>query len=137
MGIVKRLLLCCSAFGLSIACHAGDGVPPGVPSQGPQIMIYFRQPLWSAGSQRIYGLRIDQTSAPSTTPNAIGINPLRRREILSFEIGGHAGMRVEFARRLVWDVSRQEFGLGTTHPGLAFQLQPRTPVLANTAPTRP
>jgi hypothetical protein len=117
---------------LSVACQAGDGIPQAAPAQGPQVMIYFRQPLWAPGAHRIYGLRIDQSSAPSSTPNALGSNPLRRREILSFEIGQHADMRVEFARRLFWDVNRQEFGLGSFHSSVAFQLAPR-PVVADSA----
>jgi hypothetical protein len=115
---------------LSVASHAGDSFPQAVPARGPQIMIYFRQPLWAPGAHRIYGLRIEQTSAPSTTPSAVGINPLRRREILNFEIGQHADLRVQFARRLCWDVSRQEFGLGAFHPNLPFQLAPRSSVLS-------
>jgi hypothetical protein len=125
MRIIKRLFLCCSPMGLSMACYAADALPPGVPSQGPQVMIYFRQPLWSPGTHRTYGLRIDQTSMPSAAPTSLGINPLRRREIVNFEIGQHSDMRVEFARRLVWDVNRQELGLGSTQPSLIFHLQPR------------
>lgn len=119
-------------MGLTLACNAAEALPPGVPSQGPQIMIYFRQPLWSPGAHRVYGLRLDQTSTPSSVPTSLGVNPLRRREILNFELGEHSGMRVEFARRLVWDVGRQEFGLGSTHPNLTFQLSPRSAATADT-----
>jgi hypothetical protein len=136
MRIVKRLMLC-SSLGFSMACHAGAAIAQAAPPHGPQIMIYFRQPLWSAGSHRIYGLRFEQTSMPSAAPNAVGFNPLRRREILSFEIGRHQDLRVEFARRLIWDVNRQEFGLGSLHPSLAFSLPPRPAILADTVRPRP
>jgi hypothetical protein len=122
---INKLLLLCSTMSLSMVCHA-DGLPQAVPSQGPQVMIYFRQPLWSPGAHRVYGLRIEQTSAPSTLPIGVGVNPLRRREIFNLELGQHSAMRVEFARRLIWDVNRQEFGLGSIRPNLAFQLSPRT-----------
>jgi hypothetical protein len=122
---------------LSMACHAGDAIPSSVPSAGPQIMIYFRQPLWTPGAQRIYGLRIDQTSAPSSSPNAPASGAMRRREIVSLEIGQHADLRVELARRLIWDVGRQEFGLGSIHPSLVFHLQPRAGAPADPARVHP
>jgi hypothetical protein len=67
----------------------------------------------------------------------VGINPLRRREIFNLELGQHAAVRVEFARRLIWDVNRQEFGLGSVRPSLAFQLPQRTTTAADPAHTHP
>jgi hypothetical protein len=122
MRILKHLLLCGFPLGLSMACHAD--VPPGVPSPGPQVMIYFRQPLGCAGAHRIYGLRLDQGSGFSSSPGA-QVGPPRRRELLSFEIGYAADMRVQFAKRLVWDVNRKEFGWNGTHPTLAFRMPPK------------
>ena len=128
---LNKLLLLCSPMSLSMVCHADD-LPQSVPSQGPQVMLYFRQPLWSPGAHRVYGLRIEQSSAPSTLPIGVGVNPLRRREIFNLELGHNSAMRVEFARRLIWDVNRQEFGLGSIRPNLAFQLSAKTALPADT-----
>jgi hypothetical protein len=135
--MIRRVFFCCSALGgLPIACHAGDAIPQALPPQSTQIMIYFRQPMWSPGAHRTYGLRIDQASAPLTVPNAVGFNPLRRQEIFNFEIGPHADMRVEFGRRLVWDLNRQELALGSLRPGIPILFAPRSTLVAD-APRPP
>jgi len=126
MRIIKRLLLYCSPLSLTLACHAADLPATGVPAQGPQIMLYFRQPLGGPGGHRVYGLRLDQGSSASGMPNPSAAAPLRRREILSFEIGQHTGMHLELGHRLFWDVSRGELALGSRQPTLPFRLPAAT-----------
>ena len=122
MRMLKRLLFYCSPVGLSMACHAGDALPPGMPAAGPQVMLYFRQPLGAPGSHRVFGLRLDQGAAPVSFASTAALAPLRRREILNFEFGKHTGIHLELGHRLFWDVSRGELALGAAQPTAPFRL---------------
>ena len=121
MGIIKRLLLYGSA-GIPLACQAADNMMLGPPPAGKQIMVYVRQTLGGHGALRVYGLRLEQASIPSTSPAASITSLTRRRELLNFEYAPHADMRLAFGRRLIWDVGRHEFGLGSVPAYTAFHL---------------
>jgi hypothetical protein len=137
MGLLRRLLLYCSPAGLTMACYAGDAAPPAMPAHGPQIMLYFRQPLGASGGHRVYGLRLDQGSAPVSVANPAVLAPLRRREIVNFEVGKHVGMHLELGHRLVWDVSRGEFAFGSIRPSVPFRLPAQSSPAAAPIRSRP
>jgi hypothetical protein len=122
MRITERLILYCVPLSYTLACHAGDPVVASVPSQGPQIMLYFHQPLGASGASRTYGLRIEQASIPSTSPSASSFGGIHRREILNFEIASRTDMHLKLGRRLTWDVGQKEFGLLPLRPSPMFSL---------------
>lgn len=121
MRIIKRLALYCCLPWISLSCHAGDISMSAPPQHGKQIMIYFRQALGGRDAVRVYGLRLEQASMPSSSP-AVSVANLRRRELINLEIAPHADFRLEFGRRLIWDVGRHEFGWGSTPTYDPFRL---------------
>jgi hypothetical protein len=133
---ITRLILYCVALGCSLTCHAGESVS-NVPSQGPRIMFYFHQPLGFHGASRTYGLRIEQTSGPSSSATAAGVGTPQRREILNFEFGAHADTRMELGRRLTWDVGRREFGLSPLRPNVMFRLPAQPAARVDQVSTHP
>jgi hypothetical protein len=136
MRIAQQMILCCVPLGCSLACHAGDAVS-NVPSQGPRIMLYVHQPLWFHGAPRTYGLRLEQTTAPSSSPAAAGVGTLQRREILNLEFGPHTETRLELGRKLTWDVGRREFGLSPLHPNIMIHLPSQTALRLEQVSARP
>ena len=121
MRTIKRLLLFCGPVSICLACHAGENLS-GPPPHGKQIMVYFRQSIGGHGAGRVYGLRLEQASMPSASPSATIASLTRRRELINFEFAPHADIRLQFGRRLTWDVGRHEFGLGSAPIYNAFHL---------------
>ncbi|MBV8742989.1 MAG: hypothetical protein JOZ12_14465 [Sinobacteraceae bacterium] len=122
MRLLGRVLLCCGPLGVALSCHAADGAPVGPPPQGKEIMIYFRQAIGGHHPVRVYGLRLEQASLPPTSPAAPVSSLIRHRELVSVEFAPHADMRLQFGRRLIWDIGRHEFGVGTIQPYSPFRL---------------
>jgi hypothetical protein len=116
-------LRCLAALGASLplsAAWAGEsvGAAPGV--NGPEVMLYFAQPIGPSTSARSYGLRIDQHSLPSILPastaNATDLSG--RREIINLRVAAHENLRIDFGRRVSWDFSRRQFNLPGDLPAM-------------------
>lgn len=107
------LILLGGASMLSIrsAC-AGNVVSVAPASHSPQIMLYVSQPLWSRGdsSLRLYGLWIGKLLTPPTTPQLAAIAPFQRSGLIDLQILAHSDVRLEFGRRLIWNITRATFG---------------------------
>jgi hypothetical protein len=112
-GTLVSLILLGGASMLSIrsAC-AGNGVSVAPASHSPQIMLYVSQPLWSRGdsSLRLYGLSIGKPQTPPTTPQQAAIAPFQRSALIDLQISAHSDARLEFGRRLIWNITRGTFG---------------------------
>jgi hypothetical protein len=108
--LVSLMLLGGASMLSSRAACAGDVVSMAPASRGPQIMLYVSQPLWSRGSSapRLYGLRIGQLRMPSTTSQLTAIAPVQR-ELIDLQIVPHSEMRIDFGRRLIWNITRGAF----------------------------
>jgi hypothetical protein len=85
-------------------------------------MIYFRQFFGGAHPLRVYGLRLEQASLPPTSPAASLASLTRRRELVSLEFAPHTDTRLQFGRRVIWDVGRHEFAVGAMPSYNAFHL---------------
>lgn len=80
---------------------------------GPEVTLYLTLPLGGPASNsvfgnHVFGLRLDKNSAP---PNVRVINPespLNRRPLMDLQLGADSALRLDLARRLTWDISRQE-----------------------------
>jgi hypothetical protein len=80
-------------------------------SCGPQLMLYVTLPLSSRGSSSLprYGLRIGEFRRRPTTPQLVAVAPVQH-ELADLQVVAHSDVRVEFGRRLVWDIPRGAFG---------------------------
>jgi hypothetical protein len=122
----SSILLLSTASVAASAARAGTIVGMDAPtSRSPQITLYFSQTLWSPGTSfRVYGLRIEEVRAlpngPGRTPAAAG--SMRRSELFDLQIVPHSDIRMEFARRLVWDSTHGAFGPRSSPSGLAIGL---------------
>ena len=113
---------------MSAACLAGESVG-AVPSfNGPEVMLYFAQPIGPSSSARSYGLRIDQHSLPSLLPastaNATELSG--RREIINLRVAAHENLRIDFGRHVSWDFSRRQFNLPGDLPAMKAGFPTRT-----------
>jgi hypothetical protein len=139
-------LLCLMTFGwpsiLSItAAGAGSVVGTAPASCGPQFMLYMTLPLWSGGhsSLPLYGLRMGQFRKRPTTTQLVAVAPVQR-ELIDLQMVPHSDVRIEFGRRLIWDIPRGSFGpqssaatlaigvpIRSTGPSDPLNQQPRQP----------
>ena len=122
------LILLGGASMLSIrsAC-AGNAVSVAPASRSPQIMLYVSQPLWSRGdsSLRLYGLCIGKLLTPPTTPRQTAIAPFQRSDLIDLQILAHSDVRLEFGRRLIWNITRGTFGPQSSRsvPAIGVQIK--------------
>jgi hypothetical protein len=95
-----------------IRAFCTDSVVTAAPvSCGPQFMLYVTLPLSSGGSSSLprYGLRIGEFRKRPITTQLVAVAPVQR-ELIDLTIVAHSDVRVEFGRRLVWDIPRGAFG---------------------------
>jgi hypothetical protein len=120
-GQVWRLLALLSGPAVWIpTCVAGDSLT-AVPSvNGPEVMLYFSQPIGPSAPARSYGLRIDQHSLPAMLPGATAnaADLAGRREIVNLRMAAHENMRLDLGRRVSWDFSRRQFNLAGDLPAM-------------------
>jgi hypothetical protein len=86
-------------------------VSAGPASCGPQIMLYVTLPLSSrsSSSRPLYGLRIGEFRQRPTTTQLVAKAPTLR-ELIDIQIAGRSDVRMEFGRRLLWNITRGAFG---------------------------
>ena len=136
--VVQRLLLCGSLVGLAQACPA-DGMSVVPSAHGPMMMLYVKVPLGARGAARVYGLRVDQQGGTPPQAGAM-VDPITsampgQRSIVDLQMTRASDVRVEFGRRLTWNVARREFGLSANQPSMAVRLPaPVAPTVARSLP---
>ena len=108
-GLMRHLIPLGAALPWAGACLAGDAIGAAPGPQGREIMVYFSQPIGASGALRVYGLRLDQASAPIPLPGSTVLGAIRRRELVDLQLGSHANVRIDFARRLSFDFGRRQF----------------------------
>jgi hypothetical protein len=74
-------------------------------------MLYVTLPLSSRGnaSRPQYGLRMGEFRKRPTTTQLVAVAPVQR-ELIDLQIVPHSDVRLEFGRRLIWDLPRKSFG---------------------------
>ncbi|HEX4377507.1 MAG TPA: hypothetical protein VHZ99_10200 [Steroidobacteraceae bacterium] len=114
-----------------IAGEPGGAVPS---AHGPMLMLYISRPIGGRGSTPIYGLRLDQSSglagnefAPLAMQSTSRRRPLIDVQLSNVQLQRPADLRVEFGRRLTWDVRRREFSLPSTLQSRTFTFVARNP----------
>jgi hypothetical protein len=106
-GLVSLLALVAASMSVITSAGPGTGVEAVPAVHGPQIMLYVNAPLGSngAGSLHWFGLKIEQLRTPPTSPQ-LSAAPIDRSTLVDLQLPAHSGLRVEFGRRLVWDIKR-------------------------------
>ena len=123
----QQLLLSSGLLCWNLACCAADQLGTVPSEHGPRLMLYIRQPL-GARTAPVYGLRLDQRETAAALPSAGAIVSSDRRAIVDLQIRRYSDVRVEFGRRLTWNVGRQEFGPPGNSPSMTMHLPtPATP----------
>jgi hypothetical protein len=125
--VFQQLLLVSGLLGWALVCPAADAISAVPAAHGPQLMLYIKQPLGARGAPRVYGLRIERLATPPTLPTPAAIVSIGRREIVDLQIRHYSDVRVEFGRRVTWNVGRQEFGLTANQSNMAMRLPERAP----------
>ena len=99
----------------------GNAVSATPVSCDPQLMLYVTLPLSSRGTSSLprFGLRIGEFRKRPTTPQLVAVAPVQR-ELVDLQILAHSDVRVEFGRRLVWDIPRGALGPQSTLATLAI-----------------
>jgi hypothetical protein len=92
-------------------------------------MLYFSRPIGGGAAgpslHPTFGLKLAQVRLmPSSGDPQATNEPMQHHELVNWQLGGHSGlhlsdMRVQFGRRLTWDVSRGSFGR-PSQPGIAI-----------------
>jgi hypothetical protein len=128
----SRIFLSGAALAAAAAASAGNIVGMAPSCSSPQIMLYVSQSLGSHGTSfRVYGLRIEEVRALTTSPQSAVVGSLRRSELIDLRIVPHSQIRIELARRLTWDLTHEAFGtqaspsLGLQIKSISFQDPPR------------
>jgi hypothetical protein len=101
------LLGASSILGIGTAL-AGSPVGAAPAANDRQIMLYVNQPLWSRGlALRMFGLRIDKVRSLDSVS-------VQRNTLIDLQLRAHSDFRVEFGRRVTWNIRRGEFGTEAT-----------------------
>jgi len=135
--VVRQLLLFSGLLFRALVCPAADGLQPAPTAHGPLVMLYIKQPLGARGASRVYGLRLEHQASAPTQPAALPGAMPSQREIVDLQIRRYSDVRVEFGRRVTWNIGRHEFGLSANQPSMAIRLpMPAMPtaVVAHTLP---
>lgn len=135
--VSQQLLLLGGLLPWGLASSAGDPIAAAPSDHGPRIMLYIAVPLGARDATRIYGLRLEQTMPMPVPQTGVPIGPLRRNELVDLQIRPHSDVRVEFARKLTWDLGRQEFGGSSAAPNIVLRLPMHPPMLAEVLRPQP
>ena len=133
-GVMQLLLLLCGLLFWARVCPAADGLQSVPAAHGPLMMLYLRQPLGVRGATRIWGLRLEQaTPAPTqaaaltgSMPGALPAAMPSQRALVDLQIRRSSDVRLEFGRRVTWNIARREFGLTANQPNMALRLPLQT-----------
>jgi hypothetical protein len=136
-GILQQQLLLGGLLLWAPGVPASDGLQTAPTAHGPLMMLYLRQPLGARGATLIWGLRLEQSTSTPTQPaaltngmpGALATAMPNQREIVELQIRHQADVRVEFGRRMTWNVGRQEFGLTANQPSMAIRLPTAAPAV--------
>jgi hypothetical protein len=135
--VAQQLLLFGALLGGRAGYCAAD--QPGVVSgaHGRVMMLYLSQPIGARGASRIYGLRLQQATAPPTLSNAAPSPMSHERDIVDLQVRHYSDIRVEFGQRVTWNVGRSECGPSGAQSSMAIRLPGPTLSTAAVARAQP
>jgi hypothetical protein len=118
ISLLANLTLLSAASMVTVGtAFAGNPVGAAPAANDRQIMLYVNQPLWSRGvSVRMFGLRIDRLRSVDSVS-------VQRTTLIDLQLRAHSDFRVEFGRRVTWNIRRGEFGSEVTsgHPQMSIR----------------
>jgi hypothetical protein len=129
-GVMRQLLLLSGLLFWARVCPAADALESVPAAHGPLMMLYLRQPLGARGATRIWGLRLEQAATAPTQaaaltgsmPGALPAAMPSQRALVDLQIRRSSDVRLEFGRRVTWNIARREFGLTANQPNMALRL---------------
>ena len=127
---MQQLLLFSGLLSWTLVCRAADGLETVPAAHGPLMMLYLRQPLGTRGATRIWGLRLEQAAAAPTQlavltgsmPGALPAAMPNQRDLVDLQFRRSSDIRLEFGRRVTWNIGRREFGLTANQPSMALRM---------------
>jgi hypothetical protein len=122
--VIQQQLLFAALLARALTCPAADGLTIVPGAHGPQMMLYIRQPL-GAGATRIYGLRLERMDSTPALATSGSVGTAGARSIVDLQFRHASDVRVEFGRRLTWNLGRREFGPSGNQPGMLIHLPAR------------
>jgi hypothetical protein len=131
--LYRQVALMGSLLGCFASAFAGEPVGAVSPAHGPVLMLYVSQPIGGRGAMPVFGLRLDQSSALAGKEFSSSIaSSSPRRSLIDVQLSNvrlrhPADLRVDFGRRLTWDVRRQEFSLPNSRQSRTMQFVARAP----------
>ena len=138
MRSARKILIGCATMAVAANAWAGSGVWMPDSSLGPQMTLYVNQPLWTRGtSERSYGMRLEQVRSEVGLSRPAEFGIVHRKALIDLQVRPHAGMRVEFAARVTWDLGRDTFGLTPDGTSRVIDLAFRTRELTAVRPFEP
>jgi hypothetical protein len=120
--VLRKTSLLAALLPLAAPTLAGEPITAMAPPHGPMLMVYVSQPLWSVGTSRIYGLRLEQIAIQPFVQSGTFTVLAQPRSLVDLQFRGNADVRLEFGRRVTWDMRRREFGLSGYQHGMNFDL---------------
>ena len=122
-------VLCLMAATVAAGAQPGAVAPPAGPALAPRshgFMLYLSQPLGGSGGAALhpkFGLRIDQVRMTGNSGAPDAGDPLQRRSLVGWQMGGGSGMhtsdvKLELGGRLTYDVTHGGFGAQLSRPGV-------------------
>ena len=120
------------------AAYLGNAGITAPASCGPQIMLYVSLPMGSQGSSSLprYGLRVGEFRRRPTTTQLVAMPPTQR-ELVDLQMVAHADVRIEFGRRLIWNITRQTVGPQSSRAALTIGVPIRGVRLSDTVNQQP
>jgi hypothetical protein len=106
---MKRLTLLCASLLATPVCFAADVIGAAPSAQGRQVVLYVQKSLGVQNATPTWGLRLDEMSAlPGMTEAASAT--VHRRELVNFAMTPLERARVDFGKRMRWDLHAGSFG---------------------------
>jgi len=116
----------------------GAGVLAGAAAQaGPQVTLYLTLPVGGNSTGHVFGMRLDRSATPTDIRTVNPDSPLNRRALMDLQLGKNSALRLELARRLTWDINRQELRESARPPEFTLRLPLHAPTSAAAAPASP
>jgi hypothetical protein len=121
--IIRQTVAAIALLSCTLPALAGNETMTAMaPPHGPILMFYVSQPLWSPGASRIYGLRLDQISVQRSLQASTFSAIAPPRSLIDLQFRRNADIRVEFGRRVTFDMRRKEFNLSGYQHGMSADL---------------
>lgn len=117
--VFRHIAIVVTLLTWTVSGAAAEPITAVAPAHGPVLMLYVSQPLGGSATNRVYGLRLSQTSQQPTLQATMSSGLYASsptRSLVDLQVRREADIRVEFGQRFTWDVRRRELNLSSSSP---------------------